>query len=186
MTPELAHQQAVAMVGVTATVLTAGVGGVIADAVVGEVLAHGVVNAALGNPGAVVAATVAVGEGASAIASNGGAPSPSVGSAAATAETEAASYGPFHRLGDSAEAIDSIKSSGELRGNPPTNFFQSDIPKVKAYDGPLLAGAKGFEFTTPIAPDVGHVPGKPTWSPSTPGVSNVNGQAVIPCTVTKC
>lgn len=93
-------------------------------------------------------------------------------------------YGPFHRLGDSAQAIQSIKSSGELLGNPPTNFFQSSIPKVQAYSGPLPTGSRGFEFTTPIAPDAGHVPGKPTWNPASPGVVERNGQAVIPCTVT--
>jgi RHS repeat-associated protein len=68
-------------------------------------------------------------------------------------------YGPFHRLGDSAEAVQSIRATGELRGNPPKNFFQSDIPKVQAYQGPLPAGKNGFEFTTPAAPDRGHVPG---------------------------
>lgn len=93
-------------------------------------------------------------------------------------------YGPYHRLGDSAEAVQSIRASGELRGNPPRNFFQSDIAKVKAYDGPLPAGSKGFEFTTPVAPDLNTVPGKPLWSTKNPGVEERNGQAVIKCTVT--
>lgn len=93
-------------------------------------------------------------------------------------------FGPFHRLGDSPGAINSIKATGELLGNPPRNFFQSDIPKVQAYSGPLPQGAQGFQFTTPVAPDVGHVPGKPTWSPGTSGVTERAGQAVIPCTVT--
>lgn len=95
------------------------------------------------------------------------------------------SYGPFHRLGDSAESIKGILISGELRGNPPTHIFRSDIPKVQAYEGPLPEGYKGFEFLTPVAPDAGHVPGKPTWSPHSPGVVERSGQAVIPCTVTK-
>jgi hypothetical protein len=69
-------------------------------------------------------------------------------------------------------------------GNPARNTHQSHIPKVRAYLGSLPADAHGFEFTTPIAPDIGHVPWKPTWSPGTPGVVERNGQAVIPCTVT--
>lgn len=93
-------------------------------------------------------------------------------------------YGPFHRLGDSPAAIQSIRASGEIFGNPARNTHQSHIPKVRAYLGSLPAGAHGFEFTTPIAPDIGHVPWKPTWSPGSPGVVERNGQAVIPCTVT--
>ncbi|WP_220084388.1 RHS repeat domain-containing protein [Stenotrophomonas maltophilia] len=111
-------------------------------------------------------------------------PASVIGKAGAGADA-ARTYGPFHRLGDSAGAVQEIRASGELRGNPPTNFFRSDIPKVKAYDGPLPAGAKGFEFTTPVAPDRGHVPGKPTWSPGTPGVQERGGQAIIQCTVTQ-
>lgn len=108
----------------------------------------------------------------------------SVISKASTGADASKAYGPFHRLGDSAEAVQGIRASGELRGNPPTNFFRSDIPKVKAYEGALPPGAKGFEFTTPVAPDRGHVPGKPTWSPGTPGVQERGGQSIIQCTVT--
>ena len=43
-------------------------------------------------------------------------------------------------------------------------IFQSDIPKVKAYDGELPSGQTGIEFETEVKPDSGHVPGKPTWS----------------------
>lgn len=93
----------------------------------------------------------------------------------------------YHRLGDSSENVQSIKESGELRGNPATNTYASDIPKVKAYDGPLPEGKKGFEFKTPAKPDAGGKPGQPTWSGDghNPDVKTVNGQAVIKCTVTK-
>lgn len=93
----------------------------------------------------------------------------------------------FHRLGDSKESIEAIAKSGELKGNPPRNFFASDIPKVQAYEGPLSPNAKGFEFTTPAKPDRGHVPGKPTWSGNghNPDVRTVNDQAIISCTVTR-
>jgi hypothetical protein len=73
-------------------------------------------------------------------------------------------FGPFHRLTDSADEVQKVLDSGELWGASPTNFFQSDIPKVKAYDGKLPKGATGFEFETPVRPDQGHVPGKPTWA----------------------
>ncbi len=91
----------------------------------------------------------------------------------------------YHRLGDSAENIKKIKESGELRGNAPTNYLSSDIPKVKAYAGPLPEGKKGFEFSTDVIPDKGGHPFQPTWSGKRPGVRNENDQAIISCTVTK-
>jgi len=32
--------------------------------------------------------------------------------------------------------------------------------KVKACEGPLPPGTKGYEFTTEVLPDVGHVPNR--------------------------
>ncbi|CAM4132194.1 hypothetical protein F901_03000 [Acinetobacter dispersus] len=94
-------------------------------------------------------------------------------------------YGPYHRLGDSMENIQSIKNSKELFGNPPTNFFRSDIPKVKAYEGSLPNGAKGFEFYTPTKPNGGgYKPGTVRlWSE--PNAIIRNDQAIIRCIVTK-
>jgi hypothetical protein len=77
-------------------------------------------------------------------------------------------YGPFHRLGDSAEVIRQIRETGELWGLPPRNFFHSDLAAVKAYAGPLPEGARGIEFETEVAPDRGHVPGQPSWSAAPP------------------
>lgn len=48
---------------------------------------------------------------------------------------------------------------GELWGQAARNFYYSDIPKVKAYWGPLPLGAQGFEFTAPVRPDYGPVVG---------------------------
>jgi len=93
--------------------------------------------------------------------------------------------GPYHRLGDSPEAIKAIQRSGELVGNPARNYMASPFPKVKAYEGPLLEGKNGFEFFTNVAPDIGHIPGQPVWMPTRPGVVERNGQAVIQCVVTK-
>jgi hypothetical protein len=60
--------------------------------------------------------------------------------------------------------IRKIVASGEVWGASPRNYFQSDIPKVKAYAGHLPDGVVGFEFETAVEPDKGGVPGKPTWS----------------------
>ena len=81
-------------------------------------------------------------------------------------------FGPYHRPNYSADLIRLIIESGEFWGRPPRNSFKSDIPKVKAYDGPLPPGLTGFEFETEIPPDEGCVPGKPIWSghPPRPGV----------------
>ena len=88
-------------------------------------------------------------------------------------------------MGDSPEAIKSIQATGELVGNPARNYMASPFPKVKAYEGPLPEGKKGFEFFTNVAPDIGHVPGQPVWMPTRPGVIERNGQAVIQCSVVK-
>jgi hypothetical protein len=90
-------------------------------------------------------------------------------------------YGPFHRLNDSPEEVRKILESNEIWGTSPRNFLQSDIPKVKAYDGKLPADAKGIEFETEIPPDSGHVPGKPTWSakPKRKGVASDGDYAKI-------
>jgi hypothetical protein len=74
-----------------------------------------------------------------------------------------AAYGPYHRRGVTAETMEKILRDGELLGNPSRNYMPSPFPKVKAYDGPLPDGWKGFEFMTNVAPDAGHVPGQPVW-----------------------
>jgi len=101
------------------------------------------------------------------------------------AETGEKMYGPYHRVGDSEETIKAVQASGELRGNPTRNYMPSPFPKVKAYEGPLPDGKKGFEFFTNVAPDVGHVPGQPLWMSTRPGVWEENGQAVIKCSIVK-
>ena len=108
-----------------------------------------------------------------------------LGAAAFGAAAKGTTYGPYHRLGDSAEAIISIQATGELVGNQARNYMSSPFPKVKAYEGPLPDGKKGFEFFTNVAPDAGHVPGQPVWMPTRAGVVERNGQAVIKCSVVK-
>jgi hypothetical protein len=75
--------------------------------------------------------------------------------------------------------------TGQLRGSAPRNIFQSDIPKVKAFEGHLPEGADGFEFETSVSPDRGCVPGKPTWSNGRPGVIIEGTFAVIDVHVLK-
>ncbi|MGA6136394.1 RHS repeat domain-containing protein [Acinetobacter dispersus] len=94
-------------------------------------------------------------------------------------------YGPFHRMGDSMESIQSIKGSQQIFGNPPTNFYASDIAKVKAYQGQLPAGKQGFEFYTPVKPNGGGMDGRALWFSPNPGVKIVQDKAVIRCIVTK-
>jgi RHS repeat-associated protein len=90
-------------------------------------------------------------------------------------------YGPYYRYGDNVDNVRNISRTGELRGNPARNFYQTDVPAVKAYQKPK-EGLKGFQFYTPVAPTPGSFP--PRWHVGTPGVKEVNGQAVIPCVVT--
>ena len=74
--------------------------------------------------------------------------------------------------------------SGELWGRP---AWGSGIASVKAYRGPLPAGARGIEFVTPVAPSRGRgTPHEARWYIGDPGVAeNAQGYAVIPITVTK-
>ena len=58
-----------------------------------------------------------------------------------------------------------------IEGYPKRNNSQSDIPKAKAYDGPLPEESEGIEFVTDVEPDEGCVPGQPCWSGPRPGVS---------------
>ncbi|MCW1908174.1 MAG: hypothetical protein KIH63_002415, partial [Candidatus Saccharibacteria bacterium] len=91
----------------------------------------------------------------------------------------------YHRRGDSQEVIAKIIESGELWGNPPSNYYKSDIPQVKAYLGPLPEGIKGFEFTTDAIPDIGSHPRIPTWSGNRQGVITENEVAKIACSIIK-
>jgi hypothetical protein len=70
---------------------------------------------------------------------------------------------------DVATARMQIKNS-EIWGRCPHNYYQSDIPKVKAFLGRLPSGEEGIEFETDIAPDAGSPPGTTYWSGNRPGV----------------
>jgi len=74
-----------------------------------------------------------------------------------------ASYGPFWRS-DLPATVEAIVKTGEVWGQAPRNFFNSSIPKVKAYLGHIPAGTTDVEFYTNVPPDPHGIPGRPTWS----------------------
>ncbi len=74
------------------------------------------------------------------------------------------------------------EDSGEIWGRP---SIWSNIPKVKAFSGPLPEGAQGIEFTTNVLPDAGCAPRLPEWSGPRPGVVVEGEFAKITVTITK-
>ena len=74
------------------------------------------------------------------------------------------------------------EASSEIWGRP---SIWSDIPKVKAYTGPLPENVRGIEFTTDVPPDPGNAPGRPEWSGPRPGVVVEEGFAKLRCVVTR-
>jgi uncharacterized protein RhaS with RHS repeats len=90
----------------------------------------------------------------------------------------------YHRLAGADEAR-IVQASGELWGAPARNTYASDIPKAKAYTGPLPEGARGYEFTTSVQPDQGAGYGRANWSGPRPGVRVENDMAKIKVTVTR-
>lgn len=72
--------------------------------------------------------------------------------------TSTSSVKVYHRLASRTQTPHDAamqETSGEIWGRAPRD---SDIPKVKAYPGPLPPGAKGIEFTTDVEPDHGSRP----------------------------
>jgi hypothetical protein len=85
----------------------------------------------------------------------------------------------YHRLESPTQtAIDAREqaASMEIWGYPP---FGSDIPKVKAYEGPLPDGKRGIEFLTSIPPDSGAPRGQAYWFREKPGVRLEADRAIL-------
>lgn len=76
----------------------------------------------------------------------------------------------YHRYQTDPELAAKQQASGQVWGRAARNVFASDIPKVKAYVGPLPDGVSGIEFTTDVPPDPGCPPGKAVWSGPRSGV----------------
>jgi hypothetical protein len=88
----------------------------------------------------------------------------------------------YYRLespSQTSETAERQQNTLEIWGSPPRNMYQSDIPKVKAYEGKLPEGKRGIEFTTDIMPDSGCRPGEPVWSGPRMGVTVEDGYAKI-------
>ena len=94
-------------------------------------------------------------------------------------------YGPFHRLQSPTQTADDTREqvrTGEVWGRPARH---RDIPKVKAYVGPLPPGRKGVEFRTAALPDAGSPPEKIFWTGPRDGVRVEDGYAKITIVVVR-
>lgn len=95
----------------------------------------------------------------------------------------------FHRIfrpnEDPGATVRRIEGSGQLWGQSARNIYASDIPKVKAYAGPLPEGRFGYEFETDAEPDPYGVPMQPTWTGPREGVVVEDDWAKIKVTLTK-
>lgn len=79
----------------------------------------------------------------------------------------------YHRLQTPTQTDEDIKmqiESLEIWGKATQNFYQSDIPKVKAYRGRIPFGKEGIEFTTDVSPDPNTPPHLAYWSGDRDGV----------------
>lgn len=84
----------------------------------------------------------------------------------------------YHRVESTSQTIKHAslqESSGQIWGKAGRG---SNIPKVKAYLGPLPVTLRGVEFETDILPDLGGSPKQPTWSLSPPPVFYVADDTV--------
>jgi len=97
----------------------------------------------------------------------------------------------YHRRPTDPKEVLVVAATRELHGKAARNIYASDIPAVKAYQGPLPPGMPGYEFTTTVAPDPGspgvhRLGGQVNWSGDRPGVRKVDDETVaIPVTITK-
>lgn len=88
----------------------------------------------------------------------------------------------YHRFLSSSQTQEDIAKqieTLEIWGQPARNFYQSNIPKVKAFVGHLPTGKEGIEFTTNIPPDPNTPPNWATWSGNRPGVRTEDGYAKL-------
>jgi hypothetical protein len=89
----------------------------------------------------------------------------------------------YHRKkthdGQTVETARMQIESQEIWGGCPHNYFQSDIPKVKAFPGELPANCEGIEFETDIEPDPGSPPGVVYWSGDRIGVQTDGDMAKL-------
>jgi hypothetical protein len=85
----------------------------------------------------------------------------------------------YHRIESPTQTSEDAiqqESSQEIWGKPARG---SEMPKVKAYCGPLPTQQRGIEFTTDIDPDPGMPPGFAFWSGPREGVAVKEGFAIL-------
>lgn len=76
----------------------------------------------------------------------------------------------YHRIESPTQTVADASQQEmtlEIWGKPARS---SDIPKVKAYKGPLPPGAKGIQFETDVLPDPCSPPNHAFWSVGREGV----------------
>jgi RHS repeat-associated protein len=74
------------------------------------------------------------------------------------------------------------QASGELWGK---GYRDAGVPYIQAFRGPLRAGQRGIEFTTPVRPSKYSKPGQVQFLPGQPGVRVEDGVAKMPIVVIK-
>ena len=93
---------------------------------------------------------------------------------------------PYYRVKSPSQTDEDIEKqikTKEIWGAKSRNFNRSHIPKVKAYtEWRWGKDTIGIVFWTDVAPDVGCIPGKPTWSGPREGVKVEDGYAKIKVT----
>ena len=95
-------------------------------------------------------------------------------------------YGPFHRLPSDKTELAKVTDSGEVWGFPARNTYRSDLPVVKAYNGPLPTGASGYEFYSPIKPSASLPFARWYSDPLGKASSRSSGDAAgIPCSISR-
>jgi WD40 repeat protein/nucleoside phosphorylase len=93
----------------------------------------------------------------------------------------------YHRFESDSQTSEDSKQqliNNEIWGGV-SRVIPSDIPKVKAYNGPLPEGSIGIEFITNVPPDQGNSSQHVCWSGDRPGVINEDGFAKIKAVITK-
>ncbi len=88
-------------------------------------------------------------------------------------------YHRFNTPTQTEEDIEMQMKSLEVWGKAAQNYYQSDLPKVKAYVGKLPKGKKGIEFTTDVPPDSNTPPHLAVWSGNRLGVITEDGYAKL-------
>jgi hypothetical protein len=87
--------------------------------------------------------------------------------------------GPYHRLKSPTQTLADTQrqeATGRICGK---THRGGSVPSVKAYVGPLPAGAEGVEFTTDVPPFPGTAPHLALWRRGSPGVEDFEDEDMV-------